>query len=938
MDRIRLTGARQHNLKNLSLELPRNALTVVTGVSGSGKSSLVFDTLYAEGQRRYVESVSTYARQFLDRLPRPELDFLEGLSPAVAIRQSNPARSARSTVGTSTEVLDYLRLFFARVGVSHCERCGRPVAPDLPGEVAGRWIESHPGELTHVLFPYRTRGKKAFPAEAENLIAAGFLRLFIDGGAVDLEPLPKLALKADERLLVVADRVQAGPDERTRLTESLSGAFRQGEGRAAMAVKGAPPEYFHEGAWCARCDFPGVEPSPQLFSFNSPVGACPQCRGFGNTLEFSTDLIVRDPSLSLDEGALDPWAGTWRWRYDQVWRARLKDLKVRTTVAWRDLTEKEQDHALRGDGEGFGGVTGFLKKLQAKSYKAGNRFMVKRYQRAEPCASCHGTRLKPEASRVKVTGVTLPELCGRTVEDTLKFFSTLQLGERDRAIVHQVLDELGARLDYLNRVGLGYLTLDRETRTLSGGESQRIELSNALGARLAETLYVLDEPTVGLHPRDTRRLIEVLENIRERGNTLVVVEHDREVMESADWVMDLGPGAGEKGGELLYSGTLAGLQGSERSITGRYLAGTFQTRPVRPRRPPGKERLKLEGVTLHNLKNLTVEFPLGLLVAVSGVSGSGKSTLVNDVLYPAVAREMGEPDGGEIHHRKLTGFDRLQAVAMLDQSPIGKSSRSNPATYLKAWDPIRDLFAQQPLARERAYKPGHFSFNVAGGRCEKCEGEGQVKVEMFIMADVYLPCDACGGRRFRSEMLEVRYKGRSVADVLDMTVDDAVAFFSGATAVTARLYDLKRVGLGYLRLGQPAPTLSGGEAQRLKVARELAGGSDEPTLYLMDEPTTGLHPSDVRVLLEVLDRLLDKGHSVVVIEHHTDVLAHADWVVDMGPEGGAGGGRVVIAGTPETVAASAESSTAPFLRRALGHGAAPEKAPRPKRDGAKLSG
>ncbi|MBI5837272.1 MAG: excinuclease ABC subunit UvrA [Candidatus Eisenbacteria bacterium] len=920
MDRIRLLGARQHNLKNISLEIPRNALTVITGVSGSGKSSLAFDTLYAEGQRRYVESVSTYARQFLDRLPRPELDLLEGLSPAVAIRQVNASRSARSTVGTATELLDYLRLLYARVGVTRCARCGEPVRPDRASETAAAWIESHPGALTHVLFPFRTRGRSAFPEEAEHLVAAGFLRVFVAGAAVALDPPPRIGARKGDVLMVVADRVTAAPQERTRLAEGLAGAFHMGEGRASLALEGGVRSDFHEGFHCARCDLAAEEPTPQMFSFNSPVGACGKCRGFGNTLEFAEDLVVPDPSKSLDQGALDPWAGSWRWRYDHVWRARLKAAGVRTDVPYRDLPAAQRQVALHGDGGKLSGVVGFLTKLQAKAYKAGNRFLVKRYQRAVPCGECCGSRLRAEASRVSVAGATLPELCRRTVGDLAAHFEDLELGGHDARVVHQVLDEARSRLEYLCRVGLEYLTLDRETRTLSGGEAQRIELANALGARLAETLYVLDEPTVGLHPRDTRRLIEVLRGIRERGNTLVVVEHDREVMEAADCVVDLGPGAGEQGGRVLYRGPLAGLLASEDSLTARCLNGRAAVRPSRPRRVPGASRLRLRGVELHNLHGLEVEIPLGVLVAVSGVSGSGKSTLVEDALYPAVAEAVGSPTGAPRCWSGLDGAADLRAVAMLDQSPIGKSSRSNPATYLKAWDPVRALYADQRLSRERGYRPGDFSFNVPGGRCEKCEGEGQVQVEMFIMADVYLPCDACNGLRFKPEMLEVKYRGRSVADVLRLTVDEAVAFFAGAPAVTSRLHLLRQVGLGYLRLGQAAPTLSGGEAQRLKVARELSQGGVETTLYLMDEPTTGLHPADVRVLLEVLDKLVDRGHTVVVIEHHPEVLAHADWVLDLGPEGGDGGGRVVAQGAPEEVAQSADSRTAPFLRAALARG------------------
>jgi len=912
---LSVRGARQHNLQNLDLDLPRGRLTVVTGVSGSGKSSLAFDTLYAEGQRRYVESVSTYAKQFLERMQRPDVDSVTGLSPAVAIQQANPAKSARSTVGTATEVYDYLRLLFARLGETVCPDCGRTVAADSPSSLAreaeAAWAE---GEEVAVLAPVAVPPRLPWHTVAEGLVANGFLRVWQDGRAVELESVAAAPRGAHE-VLVVADRFRWAGERAGRLVEAAQAAFARGEGRLVLA-RGGRLEPRSERWICAADGREFPRPEPILFSFNSPYGVCPVCRGFGDVLEFDEALVVPDAGRTLADGAVDPWAGSWRHHFGR----RLRDLAKRTGIPldapWRELDRAQQEMVLHGT-EGFRGAIPFLRRLQQKSYKAGNRFLVKRYQRAVRCAACDGARLRPEARWVRLGGATIVDVNRMTVAAARAWVEGLGgalSGER-RATAASILGELLSRLRYLERVDLGYLTLDRLARTLSGGEAQRIELASALGANLVETLYVLDEPTVGLHPRDVGRLLEVLEDLRARGNTLVVVEHDPLVIGRADWVVDLGPGAGEHGGRLLHSGPPAALPDTP---TGRYLRGQAPVTRRRLADPPARW-LTVRGARHHNLKGITVRLPVGRLSCVTGVSGSGKSSLVEETLYREAARRL--RGAADLEPGACDGLDGLEALAravLVDQSPIGKSPRSSPVTYLKAFDLVRDLYAAQPEAAARGYKPGTFSFNVPGGRCETCEGGGTVRVEMYFLADLFVPCDACGGARYRPDVLEVRWRGLDIREVLDLTVDEALRHFRDLPALTARLAVLARVGLGYLRLGQPAPTLSGGESQRLKVARELADPAAGPTLYVLDEPTVGLHVADVQVLLDVLSGLVERGHTVVLVEHHLDVVRNADWVVDLGPEGGEAGGFLVAEGPPAAIAAAPGSHTGGFLARAAG--------------------
>ena len=925
---IQIRGARQHNLKHLDLDLPRGRLTVVTGVSGSGKSSLAFDTLYAEGQRRYVESVSSYARQFLERLPRPDVDSIAGLTPAVAIRQVAPARSARSTVGTATEIHDYLRLLFARLGLLHCGVCGRRVTADSPDSLVRESAAWPEGEVLLVLAPARLAERLGWAEQAEHLVRAGFTRILLADAVVALEgavadpggdpataPPPRLP-RGTREVLVVADRFTWRASEGPRLADSAAQAFRRGEGRLLIKLGERAPEKKSERWECAACGTPAFQPEPVLFSFNSPLGACPTCRGFGNVLTFSTDLIVPDAALTLREGALRPWAGSWK---KLAW-PRLEKLAreqgVSLDTPWNKLAAAHRKLLLEG-GAGFRGVLPFLRRLQEKSYSAGNRFVVKKFQTALPCGECGGARLRKEALQVRLGERNIAEVSAMTIAGAAHWLAGLAFGEMERAIAGPVLAELGARLAFLERVDVGYLTLDRLTRTLSGGEAQRIELANALGANLADTLYVLDEPTVGLHPRDTSRMIEILMDLAARGNTLVVVEHEPLVMRAADWVVDLGPGAGEQGGHLLYAGPGgAALEGVDTE-TARYLRG--ERRVTRARRPAADKGdgafITVVGAAQHNLKQVDTRFPVGRLTAVTGVSGSGKSSLIEDVLYRAARKALeGVEDEPVGTHRELRGLGSLKRVVLVDQSPIGKTPRSCPVTYIGAYAALREVYARQPAALARGLKDGAFSFNTPGGRCEQCQGAGWVTVEMHFLADLLVPCDTCGGDRFRREVLDVRYRGVNIRAALDLTVDQAFLHFAKEPRFTRGLHILRRVGLGYLRLGQPANQLSGGEAQRLKIARELSERGQGAALYLLDEPTVGLHFADVQRLLEVLDDLTARGDTVIVVEHNLDLIRNCDWVVDLGPGGGDAGGRLMAEGPPETIAACADSWTGRFLR------------------------
>ncbi len=988
---IVIQGARTHNLKNIDLSLPSRRLVVVTGVSGSGKSSLAFDTIYAEGQRRYVESLSAYARQFLERMEKPDVDRLDGIAPAIAIRQKNSLRNPRSTVGTTTEVHDYLRLLYARIGRTICRTCGREVVRETPEVVAKQLAALPPG--TRVLLGFEmpvvaapelqaTNGgadeagaeqdelpvpalfadgvdaSDAEPADAkpmpppassadavkatiEGLRRKGFGRLLVDGGAAAFDDIDPAALKDRATLDVVVDRVKVDGDVRSRLTDSIETAYREGGG-AAFAVQLPNPESripspnpesripnpavvwhrFSERFECRPCGLTYEVPQPRLFSFNNPFGACPVCHGFGNIIELDMDLVVPDPTRSINQNAIEPWS-------KPHYRAQLAELKraarsgaVRLDVAWAHLTPEEKRFVLDGNGREYDGIKGFFRWLERKKYKVHVRVFLSRYRGYLTCPECGGARLRREARDVQVGGTTIDALCALTVREARRFFETLQLGPLDATIADKILREIRKRLAFLSDVGLDYLTLDRLSSTLSGGESQRINLATSLGSALVDTLYVLDEPSIGLHPRDNQRLIAILKQLRDQGNTVLVVEHDADMIRVADYIVDLGLGAGEQGGRVVYAGTLDGLVREPRSLTAKYLRDELAIPVPAARRRPTAQRLRVLGASEHNLKHIDVEIPLGTLVAVTGVSGSGKSTLVHDVLYAAIKRLKGQWDKRVGLHRKLEGAEFVSDVVLVDQAPIGRTPRSNPVTYLKAFDPIRELLASTKDARARSLTASHFSFNVPGGRCDACEGEGEVRVEMQFLADVFVPCEQCDGKRFKPHVLEVRYRGKNVDQILDMTVREALAFFSSSPKVLRRLQVLDEIGLGYLRLGQPATTLSGGEAQRIKIAAHLAAHSGERILYILDEPTTGLHFDDIAKLLAAFRKLLHAGHTLVVIEHNLDVIKTADWVIDLGPEGGEEGGRIVAVGTPEHVAQVAGSYTGQHLRGVLAAGRA----------------
>ncbi|HEU4562274.1 MAG TPA: excinuclease ABC subunit UvrA [Longimicrobium sp.] len=950
-DKIVIRGARQHNLKNLDLDLPRRSVIVVTGPSGSGKSSLAFDTVYAEGQRRYVESLSTYAKQFLDRMEKPDVDRVEGISPAVAIEQRNPTKTSRSTVGTATEVFDYLRLLWARVGRTFCPGdghapCGREIRPDTVQSATDAVLRLPEGTRLMVGFPLPRSARLTHALVVENLRALGFLRVLADGRELHLDDVPaqgaNVDLTAAQELVVVVDRLRVDPEESGRVADSLQTAFAEGEGEAVVVPVGGATLRFTERFRCP--DHPHIEfanPSPQLFSFNNPYGSCPECTGFGAVLQFDDSLIICNPQRSLAEGAVDPWRmPRYETRRKQLYNfARTEGVSVDTP--WSELPEAFREKVLHGT-RGFQGVYSFFDDLDEKRYKQYIRVFIRQYQTAQTCPVCNGAKLRPEALWVRVGGRTIADVSAFPLTRLRPWLAALRdesgttadgeacpdrpLTEQERAIADSILKELDARVGFLDDVGLGYLTLDRQTRTLSGGEAQRITLANSLGSRLVDTLYVLDEPTIGLHPADNDRLLRLLVRLREHGNTVLVVEHDPDAMRLADWLVELGPGSGERGGQLVFSGSLEDLLQAE-TLTGRYLSGREEIPIPARRRHTAGPKIRLEGAREHNLRGDRVEIPVGAMTAVTGVSGSGKSTLVHDVLYRALERELG---GGESSAKRHLGetvgaYDRLggtgliKEVVLVDQSPIGRTPRSNPVTYIKAWDEVRRIYSSLPEARKRGFGPGHFSFNVTGGRCEACKGEGQVQVEMVFMADVFVPCEVCNGARFKPEVLEVRYRNASVKDVLEMTIDGAIRFFLQEDRLGQALWHLQQVGLGYLRLGQPAPTLSGGEAQRIKIARELSQGARRggKKLYILDEPTTGLHLDDIKKLLRVLGDLVDAGHTVLLIEHNLDVIKTADWIVDLGPGAGPDGGRVVAMGTPEDVAQVQESLTGEYLRRIL---------------------
>jgi excinuclease ABC subunit A len=967
---IKVRGARVHNLKNIDFEVPHNTLTVVTGVSGSGKSSLAFDTIYAEGQRRYVESLSAYARQFLERIEKPEADLIEGIAPAVAIRQKNTTRNPRSTVATATEIYDYLRLLFARIGRTYCAKCGQEVKKDTVDEVADAILVLPPETRLQVLFPLQPaptaaqeaqkkprQSKKATIAQSGltdqlktrlyDLRKAGFNRLYQAGQVFEFStPESLLDIRFDQPVFVLVDRLTVSADARSRIIDAVETAYREsGEvifdlpqpPDATAAREGARPTRhlrFAQRFECKQCNLRYEEPEPRLFSFNNPYGACPKCQGFGNTIDFDLNLVIPDPMKSLGEGAIDPWnKPKYRPIFTEMKRF-AKQREIPLDVPWAELDQAQQDLIREGDDD-FIGVRGFFEYLERKKYKLHIRVFLSRYRGYSTCPECRGSRLRLEARQVKINGKNLCEVCAMTVEDAAAFFNEVQLSPEEAVIAERLLTEIRERLRFLNDVGLEYLTLDRLSSTLSGGEAQRIQLATALGSRLVGTLYVLDEPSIGLHARDTHRLVNILRDLRDLGNTILVVEHDPDIMRTADRILDLGPGAGENGGKLVAAGTYDEILHNPASLTGRYLADDLRIQVPAVRRQPGSQQIRIKGVRANNLKGVDICIPLGMLVAITGVSGSGKSTLLHHVLYRALAEAKKQPISsvGTATWESLIGDQYVDEVVLVDQSPIGRTPRSNPVTYIKAFDAIRDLFASLPEAKKRGFTSGHFSFNIPGGRCETCQGDGTVTVEMQFLADVELICEECKGTRYKPQVLEVRYHGKNIHEVLGLTVKEALRFFAEVPKITEKLRVLDEVGLGYLRLGQSATTLSGGEAQRMKLAAHLqpaareigrpsTSSNDERRrgrrlLYIFDEPTTGLHFDDVSKLLAAFRRLIDAGGSILVIEHNLEVIKTADWVIDLGPEGGSRGGKIVGVGPPEAIAKLPGSYTGKYLARIL---------------------
>ncbi len=955
-DRLVIRGAREHNLRNVSLDLPRDALIVFTGLSGSGKSSLAFDTIFAEGQRRYVESLSAYARQFLGQMDKPDVDFIEGLSPAVSIDQKSTNRNPRSTVGTITEVYDYLRLLFARAGRPHCPSCGRPVARQTPQQIVDRVLDMEAGAKFQVLAPIIRERKGEYAALFADLLTKGYSRARVDGAVISLSDPPKLKKYEKHSVDVVVDRLSVKETAKRRLTDSIETALRLGEGMVTLEFvdlpEGAPERErtFSEHLACLHCDLSFSELEPRSFSFNSPYGACPECSGLGTRKEVDPELVVPDPDKSLGMGAIAPWSSGHHLEYfGRLLEAVAEKHRFSMNTPWRKLSDKSKDAVLHGSDAqvhvryrnrygrvrsyytAFEGVIPFLERRHAEAETDTSRERFEGYMRDVPCPACHGARLKPEALAVTLGSKNIAEVSEMSIGDCARFLLGLRLNQRESMIAERVLKEVNARLGFLLDVGLDYLSLDRAAATLAGGEAQRIRLATQIGSGLVGVLYVLDEPSIGLHQRDNRRLIETLERLRDLGNTLIVVEHDEDTIRHSDWVVDIGPGAGEHGGQVVVSGTLQDLLDTDESVTGAYLSGRRSIPVPDIRRQPGERRLAVEGAREHNLKDVSVEFPLGCFVAVTGVSGSGKSTLVNDILYTALANQLNGARLVPGRHTRIRGLDHVDKVVGVDQSPIGRTPRSNPATYTGVFDHVRKLFAETTEAKVRGYLPGRFSFNVKGGRCEACSGDGTIKIEMNFLPDVYVPCEVCHGARYNRETLEVHFKGKTIADVLDMPIEEALGFFAAVPAIARHLQTLNDVGLGYVRLGQPAPTLSGGEAQRVKLASELQRRSTGRTVYILDEPTTGLHFDDIRKLLGVLGRLVDAGNTVIVIEHNLDVIKTADWIVDMGPEGGVGGGTVVAQGTPEDVAQVERSHTGAFLKEHLPGRGVPKTEPKPAR-------
>jgi len=936
MESIVVRGAREHNLRNITLEIPRNKLVVITGVSGSGKSSLAFDTLFAEGQRRYVESLSAYARQFLQQMEKPDVDSIEGLSPAISIEQKSVSKNPRSTVGTVTEIHDYLRLLYASIGIPHCPSCGSEIRPQTVQQMVDR-ILALPEKTKLVLYAPYVRGKKGeYKKQLAQMAREGFVRARLDGELVDLGgELPALDKNKKHTIDVAVDRLVVEPEIERRVADSLETALKVSGGLVIVAPAGQPEEMLSQNYSCAECGSGLTEITPRLFSFNSPYGACPTCSGLGTIRGVDEDKVIADRERSISAGVLAPWptsSNSWRMR---MIKTLASEMGFSLDTPWKDLPESARQVILHGSGDrehtfelkgkkssyswkgSYEGVLPVLDRRYRETSSAGVRAEIEKYMSVHDCTDCSGRRLRPEALSVKVGGRSIDELSRITVAELMQRIGKIRLNKRERAIAGKIVQEITDRLRFLDDVGVGYLSLERSSGTLSGGESQRIRLATQIGSKLMGVLYVLDEPSIGLHQRDNARLIATLQEMRDLGNSVLVVEHDEETIRAADWVIDLGPGAGIHGGEVVAEGTAEEIARDEHSLTGRYLSGAVEVPVPGVRQAPNERKLVIEKARHHNLTGIDVEIPLGLFVVVTGVSGSGKSSLVNDILYKALARHFYRALDRPGDHDGLTGLEHLDKVIAIDQSPIGRTPRSNPATYTNVFNHIRSLMSKTPEARMRGYKPGRFSFNVKGGRCEACKGDGQIKIEMHFLPDIYVTCEVCGGKRYDRETLAVRYKGLNIADILDLSVEQAFEVFEPIPAIERILSTLNEVGLGYVRLGQPATTLSGGEAQRVKLARELCKRSTGRTLYLLDEPTTGLHFDDVGKLLKLLHRLVEKGNTVVVIEHNLEVIKTADWVIDLGPEGGKAGGRLIAQGTPEAVAEVEESFTGQYLRRAL---------------------
>ena len=954
-EKIVVRGAREHNLKNVNVELPRDQLIVFTGLSGSGKSSLAFDTIYAEGQRRYVESLSAYARQFLGQMDKPDVDHIDGLSPAISIDQKSASRNPRSTVGTITEVYDYLRLLWARIGVQHCPKDGTRLERQTPQQIVDRIMDLPDGTRFQVLAPV-VRGRKGeYDTLLGDLSGQGFVRARVDGEVVDIAEFlregRKLARYEQHDIEVVIDRLVKRDNIGRRLTDSLETALKLAEGVAGIELMGGDESdgemlTFSQHLACPKCGASFDEPAPRNFSFNSPYGACENCDGLGTKFEVDPDLVVPNTDMSISEGAIAPWRSAHTQYFTRLLESVAEKYKIPLDKPFAKLTEKQRGVVLNGVEEGlvvkyrnrygrqrtfnthYEGVIPWIKRRHEGAESDWAREQYESFMREVPCTACSGARLKPSSLAVKVGGRSISEVCDMPIGESAKYLVSLKLSDRDRMIAERVTKEINARLGFLLDVGLDYLTLSRSAGTLAGGEAQRIRLASQIGSGLVGTLYVLDEPSIGLHQRDNRRLIDTLHRLRDLGNTVIVVEHDEDTIKESDWIVDIGPGAGEHGGEVVYSGKVSGIGKVADSVTGQYIAGKRSIPVPSQRRKPGGDKLVVRGAREHNLQNIDVEIPLGCFVAVTGVSGSGKSTLVRDILLPALMQKIYKSKEAPGRHKAVDGISHLDKVIDMDQSPIGRTPRSNPATYTGVFDAIRKLFAATPEAKVRGYQPGRFSFNVSGGRCEACSGDGTIKIEMHFLPDVYVPCEVCKGQRYNRDTLEIQFKGKSIADVLDMPISEAVEFFANQPSIARHMQTLVDVGLGYVRLGQSAPTLSGGEAQRVKLASELAKRSTGHTIYLLDEPTTGLHFEDVRRLLTVLSRLVDQGNTVLVIEHNLDVIKTADWIIDLGPEGGSGGGKVVAEGPPEAIAKVKSSHTGRFLAPLL---AAPKTAKKPSR-------